>query len=113
MNDSERKLKMEISKTIKEFANFCMGAYINFNNIIYDLSKRCEVKNRIANLSNYDFVTAFDYTANAICERRITPNTETYLSLGEKAIELLASGKEQADVLYYFDELLRKEDEGK
>lgn len=62
-------------------------------------------------MSNYRFVDAFDYIANAICERRSTPNTETYVSLGKKAVELLASGVEQADVLDYFDELLEKERE--
>ena len=106
-------MKIKIPKVIKEFAKFCVVAYSDFNNSIDDLNKRCEIKNRIATLSSFDFVSAFDYTANAICERRITPNTETYLSLAEKAIELLASGKEQADVLYYFDELLSKENEGK
>ena len=40
---------------------------------------------------------------------RHTPYTETYVSLGKKAVELLASGVEQADVLDYFDELLEKE----
>ena len=92
-------------------AKLCVEAYSDFSCIINDFNKVMEMKNRIASLSDYNFVNAFDYTANAICERRTTPNTETYLSLGEKAIELLVMGQEQADVLYYFDELLRRSDE--
>ena len=102
-----------IPKVVKQFTKMCVLAYSDFNKIFDDFNKRCEMKNEIAKLSNCTFADAFDYTANSICSRRSTPNTETYLSLGKKAIELLASGKEQADVLYYFDELLRKEDEGK
>lgn len=101
---------MQLPKVIKQMAKLCVATYNDFSCRIDDFNKVMEMKNRIATLSNYNFVSAFDYTANAICARRTTPNTETYLSLGEKAIELLASGQEQADVLYYFDELLRKED---
>ena len=102
---------MKIPETIKQMAKLCVSAYNDFNNSIEDFSKRCEIKIQIASLSNYRFVDAFDYIANAICERRSTPNTETYVSLGKKAVELLASGVEQADVLDYFDELLEKERE--
>ena len=102
---------MKIPETIKQMAKLCISAYNDFNNSIEDFSKRCEIKNQIASLSNYRFADAFDYIANAICERRSTPNTETYVSLGKKAIELLASGVEQADALDYFDELLEKERE--
>ena len=104
---------MKIPKVIEQMGKMCTVAYSDFSNSLDELNKRCEIQNRIAILSSYDFVRAFNYTADAICARRTTPNTETYLSLGEKAIELLASGKEQADVVYYFDELLRKENEGK
>lgn len=102
---------MKIPETIKQMAKLCVSAYNEFTNSIEDFSKRCEIKNQIASLSNYRFVDAFDYIANAICERRSTPNTETYVSLGKKAVELLASGVDQADALDYFDELLEKERE--
>lgn len=100
---------MKIPETIKQIAKLCVSVYNDFNNSIEDFSKRCEVKNQIASLSNYLFADAFDYIANAICERRSTPNTETYISLGKKAMELLASGVDQADVLDYFDKLLERE----
>lgn len=102
---------MKIPETIKQMAKLCVSAYNDFNTTIEDFNKRCEVKNQIASLSNYLFADAFDYIANAICERRSTPNTETYISLGNKAMELLASGVDQADVLDYFDELLERERE--
>lgn len=100
---------MQFPKVIKQMAKLCVEAYSDFSCRIDDFNKVMEMKNRIAALSNYNFVSAFNYTANAICSRRTAPNTETYLSLGEKAIELLAKGQEQADVLYYFDELLSEE----
>ena len=99
---------MQFPKAVKQMAKLCVELYSDFSCRIDDFNKVMEMKNRIASLSNYDFVSAFDYIANAICARKNTPNTETYLSLGEKAIELLSSGQEQADVLYYFDKLLRK-----
>lgn len=102
---------MKIPEVIKQMAKLCVSAYSDFNNSIEDLGRRCEVKNEIASLSSFNFVNAFDYIANSICVKRITPYTETYISLGKKAIEMLASGVEQADVLDYFDELLEKERE--
>lgn len=39
----------------------------------------------------------------------MTPNTETYISLCEEAMKRLASGDEQADVLYHFDLMLERE----
>lgn len=102
---------MKIPETIKQMAKLCVSAYNDFNNSIEDFGKRCEIKNQIASLSSYRFVDAFDYIANAICKRRSTPNTETYVSLGKKAVELLLSGADQADILDYFDELLERERE--
>lgn len=104
---------MKIPKIIEQMVTMCVCAYSNLNVAIDDLNKRCEIKNTIAAVSNYDFVIVFDNVANKICEMRTTPYTETYLSLGRKAIELFKNGKEQSEVLYYFDELLRKEIEGK
>lgn len=102
---------MKFPETIKQMAKLCVSTYNDFYNSIEDFRKRCEIKNQIASLSNYRFVDAFDYIANIICERRSTPSTETYVSLGKKAAELLASGVDQADVLDYFDELSEKERE--
>ncbi len=102
---------MKFPKAIKQMVKLCVGVHSDFLSRVDNFNKIMEMKNRIATLSDYNFANAFDYTAKVICARRTTPNTETYLSLGEKAIELLARGQEQADVLYYFDELLREEDE--
>ena len=100
---------MKVPETIKQMAKLCVSAYNELYNSIEELNKRCEIKNEIASLSSFHFVSAFDHIAGNICVRRITPYTETYVSLGKKAVELLASGVEQADVLDYFDELLEKE----
>lgn len=100
---------MKIPETIKQMAKLCVSAYSELYNSIEELNKRCEIKNEIAAVSSFHFVSAFDYIAEAICVRRITPYTETYVFLGKKAVELLTSGVEQADVLDYFDELLEKE----
>ena len=100
---------MKIPETIKQMAKLCVSAYSELYNSIEELNKRCEIKNEIATLSSFHFVSAFDCIADKICARRVVPYTETYVSLGKKAVEMLASGKEQGDVLDYFDELLERE----
>lgn len=101
---------MCLTEVVKRAGKICAGMYNDFRCLIDDFNKVIEMDNKIACLSNYNFVRAFKYTAEAICVRRATPNTETYLSLGNEAIRLLSAGREQADVLYYFDEMLRREE---
>ena len=99
---------MKLPKIIKDCAAYCVGAYTEFSQALQDVADYNEMKNKVASLSDYRFADAFFYTANRIAASRTAPNKETLRELCDKAMEMLASGTEQAEVLWYFDILLEK-----
>lgn len=106
------KLIAKIKSCCADIGKLSVAAYKGYESAIHDLSRRCEAENRLASISSYRFVNAFNQTANAISAARRDPNIETYLSLCAQAGEMLCAGVEEADVLWYFDLLLKKEMKG-
>lgn len=104
---------MTVIEKLKEWVNFprhtSIMAYEQLADVLKESAKKCEAENRLASVSSYDFVCAFQITAKAICEGRTTPNTETYISLCDEAAEMLLRGMNQADVLHHFDLIFERE----
>ncbi len=96
-------------KIFKEFSIFAASTYKNFSSILNDHARMNEVDNQIISLSSCAFGRSFRNIAMKISEARLFPTADTYCMLANKALEMLASGENEADVLYYFDNLLIKE----
>ena len=86
-----------------------VAALKDFENALNDQARMCEAENEIMMLASWEFVRAFNSVARLICSARIAPFADTYCSLAKKAVEMLAKGEEEKDVLYYFDKLYVKE----
>ena len=80
----------------------------NLDEHIKQLSEKFAAETELATVSSFGFVRVFGSVAHELSEMQITPYTENYVSLCKEATKMLASGMEQADVLWHFDELLRK-----
>lgn len=81
------------------------------NIAVKSFAKQQEAESDLASVSSWKFVRAFSSTAHELAEKEAAPYTETYVSLCREAAEMLVSGTDQAEVLWYFDKKLlsRKE----
>jgi hypothetical protein len=104
---------MEIPEKIKTVAknlgSICVNAYNNYLTALNDYTRMCEAENQILSISSAAFCRCFNDVARQICSARTNETADTYCELAEKAVELLASGKGEAETLYYFDEILTRE----
>lgn len=96
-------------KTIaKNLGSLCVSAYNNFSTELNDYTRMCEAENQILSVSSAAFCRCFNDVARQICSEMANKTADTYCELAEKAVELLASGKGEAETLYYFDEVLTR-----
>lgn len=104
---------MKIAESFKNLSTLIIGnaldALKDFENAIKDQSRMCEAQNEIMALSSCEFTRAFNSVARLICSARIAPFADTYCCLAKAAVNMLAKGEDEKDVLYYFDKLYVKE----
>lgn len=106
------KLSDKLKKLGTQMGTSAICAVKELDRAINACAERHEATARLMNLAGVGFTRDFQFTADQICYCRITDNTETYISLVDEAIEMLASGCHQADVLAYFEKVLMKEKVG-
>ena len=93
----------------KAFCGYAVSAYYDFSTALNDCARISEADNKILSLSSGGFCRAFGYVARKISEARPNKTADTYCMLVDKACEMLASGKSEAETLYYFDKMLENE----
>lgn len=93
----------------KAFCRYAVSTYYDFSTLLNDYARISEADNKILSLSSGGFCRAFGYVARKISEARPNKNADTYCMLADKACEMLASGKSEAETLYYFDVMLENE----
>lgn len=93
----------------KAFCGYAVSSYYDFSTALNDWARISEADNKILSLSSGSFCRAFGYVARKISEARPNKNAGTYCMLADKACEMLASGKSEAETLYYFDVMLKNE----
>ncbi len=94
---------MNIKEASREVARLAVKAYTEFSESLYNAARIAEAENRLASVSRYGytFVSAFR-------EYKDDDLPDTYISMIEEATDMLASGVDDASVLYYFDSRKKK-----
>ena len=104
---------MKVVESLKKLCTKTSGKLVialeDFENALRDSNRMTNLENEILSLSNIQFVSAFNAIAKLICSSRKTSFADTYCDLAKTAVNLLAKGEEEKDVLYYFDKLYAKE----
>ena len=93
----------------KAIANTSVIAFHDFQSSLNDTARMCEADNKIYSISSGAFCRAFSDIAKQICYTRKDIFADTYCSLAEEAISMLASGIPEKDVLWHFDRILIRE----
>lgn len=89
-----------------------IGMKTSFNSTLNALTEINEKENEMAKVSSWDFVGAFRNTAKELSEMLPEPYKESYMRFADEAIEMLAGGKDPAEVLWHFDLKLIRMREG-
>lgn len=92
---------------MKEAGNALSFAAKAFDNCVKEslkaASENLEAENSLAAVSNYDFVLVLRPVASELSAWTETP----YADYMDQARRMILEGKEQADVLWHFDSMLR------
>lgn len=95
---------MSIIEKTRNLAKLLVGAYADFTGILHEHARIGEAENRLASISRFGFSFVF-----ALREFKVEQSTCTYISMLEEAAELLASGVDEAEILWYFEKRFRDE----
>lgn len=96
----------KFEELFKAIANTAVIACHDFSASLNDTARMCDADNRIYSLAVGAFCRAFSDVAKQICCTRKCIFADTYCSLAEEAISMLASGVPERDVLCYFEKFL-------
>lgn len=107
---------MSIAESFKNLSTSIIvkvvGALNGFESALEDQSRMYEAQNEIMAMSSSEFIRAFNSVARLICSARTASFADTYCCLAKTAVDMLAKGEEEKDVLYYFDKLYIEEKVG-
>lgn len=95
----------ELSKELWQLMKEVPPYYIERLN---EISKVCELQNRIAALSNNRIADAIMDTIKQIAYSKTESNYETICIYSEEAIKDLANGMDEVDVLLKYEDILYK-----
>lgn len=105
-----------IKEKMRDISKRYLVGLIGWENDFYNTStayiKITEKETELAKVSSWDFVIAFRNTAKSLSEMLPEPNKESYIRFADEAIEMLAGGKDPAEVLWHFDLKLIRMREG-
>lgn len=89
---------MNIKEASRIVAGLAVKAYTELSESLYTAGRIAEAENRLASVSRfgYTFVLAFR-------QHKEEDLSDIYISKVEEATDMLASGVDDADVLYYFE----------
>ena len=94
---------MKTPKIIKEIVLSCNHDVTLFHRKIKEYAEFLEAKNRLASITNDDFVDAIALIASNISTMSFETFDEIFLSMCEETTELLANGQEKKEILSYFE----------
>ena len=107
----------KLREKMQDISKRCMVGFIgmktSFNSTLKDWTEINNKEIELAKVSSWDFVCAFRNTAKELSEMLPEPNKESYILFANEAIEMLAGGKDPAEVLWHFDLKLIRMREGK
>ena len=95
---------MSIIEKTREAAKLLVGAYAGFTEILHEHARIGEAENRLASISRLGYSFVF-----ALREFKVEQPTCIYISMLEEADELLMSGMDEAEILWYFEKRFRDE----
>ena len=99
----------KIKTVAKNLGSICVNVYNDYSTVLNDYARMCEAENQVLSVSSAAFCRCFNDVARQICSTRANKTADAYCNLAETAVELLASGKGEAETLYYFDKILMRE----
>lgn len=89
---------------IRNVEKLLVGAYADFTGILHEHARIGEAENRLARISRLGYSFVF-----ALREFKDEQSTCIYISMLEEADELLMSGVDEAEILWYFEKRFRDE----
>ena len=88
---------------IKDIVKAACSAWNNFSWELARIAEQQEAENKLAQVSSFEFVFAF---------RDIAEDDYLYIHHCKSAVEMLASGTDQEEVLRHFESKLQKKKDG-
>lgn len=103
---------MNIQK-IKDLANnigkYCVSSYCRFFETLAEKAEMARLYNEVYSLSSHVCAECVSQSAKQLAAARTAPGHITYIGVMNEAIEMLANGYSQSDVVFHFDMMVAKE----
>ena len=99
----------KIKSVFDDIAKYCVATYQGYADTLAESAEMARLYNEVFSLSSRACAECVSDSAMQMANARTTKTIITYKAIMEEAIQMLARGDNQSDVVYHFDMMVAKE----
>ena len=99
----------QIKAICADIGKYCVAAYQGYADTLAEHAEMARLYNEVCSLSSHACAECVSDSAMQMANARTAKTVVTYKAIMEEAIQMLARGDNQSDVVYHFDMMVAKE----
>ena len=102
-------MSASLKRICQDIAKYCVSAYYDYSETLAEHAEMARLYNEVCSLSSRACAECISDSAMQMVNSRTAKTIVTYKAIMEEAIQMLARGDNQSDVVYHFDMMVAKE----
>ena len=102
-------MSASLKSICQDIAKYCVSTYQGYAGVLEEHAEMARLYNEVYSLSSRACAECVSDSAKQIASARTAKTIVTYKAIMEEAIQMLARGDNQSDVVYHFDMMVAKE----
>ena len=101
-------MSASLKSICQDIAKYCVSAYQGYADTLAEHAEMARLFNEVCSLSSLACAECVSNSARQLSYARSGKNIEIYMSVMNEAIQMLARGDNQSDVVNHFDMMVSK-----
>lgn len=102
-------MSASLKRICQDIAKYCVSAYQGYSETLAEHAEMARLYNEVCSISNRACAECVSDSAMQIANARTAKTIVTYKAIMEEAVQMLARGDNQSDVVHHFDMMVAKE----
>ena len=102
-------MSASLKSICQDIAKYCVATYQGYAGVLEEHAEMARLYNEVCSLSSRACAECVSDSARQLSYARSVKNIDTYTAVMNEAIQMLARGDNQSDVVYHFDMMVAKE----
>ena len=102
-------MSASLKRICQDIAKYCVSAYQDYSETLAEHAEMARLYNKVYSLSSRSCAECVSDSARQLSYARSVKNIDTYTAVMNEAVQMLARGDNQSDVVNHFDMMVAKE----